>query len=349
MFLAAERFSSFMRWYYLRSFLVYCIGGSLLLLFTGCGPRVGAGEMAAQLRDSPLVVDLPALYVDYDRVGRAFIGTVPVTALGDAFGADLALLNLDAAQMQMISAASIHHLQMTNTPTHLRLLVNGRTLPALRWTPESLANVGTTLQQLAPGLEAVAALLPVVVEIGGGVVLRFPVADGVAPVPVALLETDGAAINAAQAAYLRVIGAPPQIVIDVFYRDDGTWTVDDLDGATWRAALPLPWERLTLQPAQIQSLRAGGVNTIVLRTNREGIFVQINEQQLPHLSWGDGELNNVVVLASEGGLFRQLLGDTPTAASLATTLEQLLPMLQVTELELRVHFAADHTVTSTPD
>jgi hypothetical protein len=338
-----------MRWYYLHSFLVRGICGTLLLLFTGCGPRVGAGEMAAQLRGSPLVVDLPALYIDYDRAGQAFIGTVPVTALGDAFGVNLALLNLDAAQMQMISAANIHHLQVTNTPTHLRLLVNGRTLPALRWTPESLANAGTTLQQLLPGLEAVAALLPVVVEMGGGVVLRFPVADGVAPLPEALIESDGAAITAAQAAYLRVIGAPPQIVIDVFYRDDGTWMVDDLDEAAWRAALPLPWERLTLRPAQIQNLRAGGINTLVLKTNREGIFVQINDQPLPHLSWVDGELNNVVGLAAEAGLFRQLLGDTPTAASLATTLEQLLPMLQVTELELRVHFAADNTATSAPD
>jgi hypothetical protein len=75
-----------------------------------------------------------------------------------------------------------------------------------------------------------------------------------------------------------------------------------------------------------------------LISNQQGVFIEVNQHALPHLAWTEGELGNVLALADEGGFFPQWLGDTPTAYSLMATLERLLPMVQVTELRLQVHF-----------
>lgn len=316
----------------------------VIILFTGCGPRIGGGETARQLSNSPVVIDLPALYLDYDRSGNASIGGVPVTALRELFPVDLARLNLSAAQIDLIMNANIQHLQVTNTPEQLLLLVNGQALPALAWATESPATAVET-QALAAGMEQITIMLSTVVAMGGGVVVRFPISAGAPSIPLTRVETDSVVIEAAQDEYLAIIGAPPHLVVDVFYQSDGSWKVSDLDATAWRAVLPLPWDRLNLGAEQLQRLRAGGIDTLILKSNRAGLFVQVNQQSLPHLTWANGELNTMMVLAAEGGLFRQLFGDTPTADSLAVTLEHLLPMLQVTEMELRVHFAAENTTT----
>lgn len=320
----------------------YAISGFTIVLafglLSGCGARLGGGAMAAHSSAAPLIVDLPALTLDYHTDGIAYLGSVPAGAVGDAFGVDLTGLNLAPAQVTTIVAANITALQITNTPNALLILVNGRPLPALQWRDATLANAGALLANVAPALEPLSALLPTLATIGGGVVVRFPT-TGQSPVdPLAVTTVSTATLRAAQASYLATVGVPPAIAIDVFYADDGQWTVDGHDAAAWSALLPLPWRQLDLDPATIQTLRTAGIATLTLSSDRQGLYVTINEQPLPHFAWANGELNNVISLVEEGGLFRRLFGDTPTAYSLAITLERLMPMMQATEVTLRVHF-----------
>lgn len=306
---------------------------------TGCGRREGSGAVAAHKDDAALVVDLPALYIDYDNTGTPYVGTVPLAAVGESFGLDLAFLQLDPTQLQRITEANIQHIQISMLPNQLLILVNGRVVPSLIWSVDALENARITLAKLLPPIAPVTPLLPVASEMGGGVTLRFPVAPGTAPIALTP-ATSEPGWQDDQAAYLAAVGAPPQLTIDVFYQDDGTWRVNGLDAAAWGESVPLPWARLNLDVADIQTLRAADIDQIVIASNREGIFLQINEQPLPHLSWPADELQNVLLLADEGGLFRQLFGDTPTAYSLAATLKRLLPVAQLTEVTLRVHFTA---------
>jgi hypothetical protein len=313
----------------------------LALLLSGCGARLGGGALAARAPDAPLVIDLPALTVDYHTDGTAYLGSVPAIAVGTALGVDLAPLNLTPAQVALLIDADIAAVQITNTPDALLILVNGRPLPPLRWTAESLTTTAETLQALAPPLQPLTALLPTLATLGGGVILRFPT-PGAAPVdPLAMTTVPTSTLAADQAAYLAAIGAPPALAIEVFYAPDGRWTVDGLDATAWSALLPLPWARLNLDANTIQTLRSAGITTLTLRSDRNGLFVTVNERPLPYLSWANGELNNVIILAEEGGIFRQLLDDTPTAYSLAVTLERLLPLVQMTAVTLQVHFVPD--------
>lgn len=320
--------------------LLAAIGMTLLLL--GCGERIGGGVMAAQQPTSPLVIDLPALYVDYNADGTAYIGSVPAATLGDSLGVDLSPLDREPVQIQRIVEANIQHIQITTVPNQLRILINGRVAPSLTWAPDELAQAGAKMARFKPSLAPLEPLLPIASTWGGGLVLRFPLAAGAIPLPLEAQANDERAAQADVMAYLAAIGGtPPQLTIDVTYAPDGTWRVDGLDAAAWGESVPLPWERLNLDGAQIDTLRAGGVSELVVASNQDGIFLQVNGKALPHLSWADGALQNIVILAADGGLFRELLGDTPTAYSLAATIERLLPMLQLTEVTLRVHFPTD--------
>ena len=75
---------------------------ALPALLIGCGPRLGAGEVAATAGNKALVVDLPAFYIDYDVNGIPHVGATPLADLGAAFGQDLALLTLDPARIERI-------------------------------------------------------------------------------------------------------------------------------------------------------------------------------------------------------------------------------------------------------
>ena len=64
-----------------------------LLIFTlvlsACGPRPQQGELAQSATDDTLVVDLPAVYIDYDEQGQASISGAAIAQLGALLGQDL--------------------------------------------------------------------------------------------------------------------------------------------------------------------------------------------------------------------------------------------------------------------
>ena len=117
-------------------------GLSLLLAatlgVTACAPRTGGGATATAGADQPLLVDLPALVVDFDAEGKASLAGVPVAdlnpslaALDDAIGPET---------VAMFTEDNIQHIQVSTTPTGVDILVNGQAIPSLAWDGESLAN-----------------------------------------------------------------------------------------------------------------------------------------------------------------------------------------------------------------
>lgn len=332
-------------------FLLLWISVCSTVLLTGCAPRVGGGDAAVSTPEAALVVDLPALIIDYDREGGAYLGSVPMGALEPVLGVDLTPLNLTATQIDGLIDANIQHIQLTNQPQSLTLLINGRALPRLIWQREALATsidllfdqdvVATLVSERLDGDDTftdMLTLLPLLTEMGGGLTLRFPPSSESARLSLAEISTDHTTSVAAQSAYLALINVPPAIHLDVFYQLDGTWRVDGLDATVWSQVFPVPWERLNLTPATIAAMQEAGIAEVVLASDQQGATLWIDNQLLTTLDWSHGELSNVVLLAEESELFTQLLGNTPTAYSLANALEGLLPLMQVTEVRLVVHF-----------
>lgn len=79
--------------------------------------RCGPDELRAAADVAPalnLVIDLPALYLDYDVAGVAYIGTVPAADLGPTLGIDLTHVNL-TTQIGRLQAANLRVRKLTNT------------------------------------------------------------------------------------------------------------------------------------------------------------------------------------------------------------------------------------------
>ena len=193
---------------------------------------------------------------------------------------------------------------------------------------------------LGPNAALLRPLLPLATTLGGGLVLRFPLAPDVTPVPF-VVTPDAALLTAArqtQAHYLAIIGTPPPLTITVDYGLDGSWTVDGLTGEQWADGMPLPWTRLNLSPELVQGASAAGIATLRLTANQQGLFIELNGRPLPHISWAEGELENLLALATDAELLNEALGANPHTNTLLTTIQGLLPIVTATPVTLQVNF-----------
>lgn len=315
--------------------------GLTTLLLIGCGPRVGSGSVAANASaDAELVVDLPALYIDVDAAGNLSVAGTPLAELGALAGQNLADLNVDPTWVSFLTASNIQHIQLNNTPEGIVILANGEPVPSLGWDGEALVAAVETLEMLGAQINPVMGkLLPLVSNLGVGVVIRLPVTEGAAPIPLEVQGGESAAAMAARArtAFLAAVGNAPQIRATLAYAPDGTFSIAGLTGAEL-AALGIPLQAFTLPGATVQQISSQGIQSIGLSTNPQGIFISINGRALPHITWDNGEVNHVIRLAGQMGLLTQLFGAGQSTETLVRTIESLLPIVQASDVNLTLTF-----------
>lgn len=314
----------------------------------GCGARAGAGETAViapltdQLGGAPLLADLPSLVVTYDAAGVPSIGETPLASLQVFSSATLLnQLTLDAATLDRLTAAGIQHFQVSNTPSGIRILVNGETLPTLVWDAESLDALLELLAPLEPAAVAsVGGLLDTVTNLGAGLIIRLPLPAGVAPLPLLAAGegSNAAAAETAQTAFLARTGAAPVVQIPVIYAADGTWTVQGLSDTQWQALTGLPFGYVRLNPELVDGAIAAGINRVVVWTDAEGIHITLGERELPYLRWADGGIRTLLELLLRLGIVENAALDEKTLDLLG---EQWLPALQSTALRIVVTFPTE--------
>lgn len=309
----------------------------LMLVATGCAPRPGAGVTAAESAPDAVVVDLPALALDVAQDGSLSLGGIPLADLVGSFGlpADmLASVALDPAQVEQITGAGIQHVQLENRPNGLGIFVNGQEIPALNWSGDQLNN----LAAFAGDQPALGALLPLVKQLGIGVTLRFPVAEGAeaAPLVVPSDQSAAASLVASEQKFVESVGNAGTVVVPVIYNADGSWSIngiagDDLINLTGQTAL----SALNQNETQMAGVKKYGIKTISLATGSDGLNIAVNGAALPSLDWSGGKLASVIALAQDAGLLN-LPGMDPQM--LQSLLDQYLPMLTTTDIELRAVF-----------
>jgi hypothetical protein len=221
----------------------------------------------------------------------------------------------------------------------LLILVNGQPIPSLAWDGEKLVATAEVLDQFGAGVALLDRVLPLITNLGLGVILRFPIAQGEAALPMVAPESEAAATaRAAQAEFLAAVGTPPVVHLTLAYAPDGTWSVADMDQETLGAMLPVSLDMLNLPAATIEQVSNAGINDITLSTNADGIFISINGKTLPYLTWADGRISHLLTLAEETGLLSSVLGDSPDMAGIIDTIESLLPAIQSTDASISVTF-----------
>ncbi|MEX1019454.1 MAG: hypothetical protein WDZ49_07330 [Litorilinea sp.] len=315
----------------------------VVLTLAGCAPRATGGQTAALPGADQLAVDLPAIVIDFDSAGQPSVGNVPLAQLGSmVMPGVLDAVVLPADTVAFMTESNIQHIQIDNSPSGLLILVNGQPIPSLRWDGEILSATAETLSQLGMGVPALEKLLPLVNHLGLGVIARFPAAEGVAAIPTFIESPPSAAASkAAQEEFLASVGEAPRIILPVIYDTDGGWRVGDLTDAEWVSLTGMPWDALRLQSGVIQGLMAANISEIAINTDASGIHIGINGRQLPYIGWADGEINHVLDLAGQMGLWNTLADSGMNMGEIVTMVERLLPVVQTAETSINVYFPTE--------
>lgn len=313
-----------------------------LLVLSGCAPRVGGGEVAAaSADDAKLVVDLPTLVLDVDDQGQISMGGFALADIDDAFSPGLAeSLPIDAEMVKKMTDANIQHVQISPDGSSMQLLVNGMEMPTLAYDADSLAAAGVLLGVLGDK-ENLDAVLPLLAQLGAGVTLNFPVADGAEAIPSVVESENATEFMAAQDEFLSKVKKPPHITLPITYAEDGTWALSGLKGKmlsklTGDALAP---ETLVLEQDMIDDIMEAGITSMTVSTSQDGVGITVNEQALPSLDWSDGKLTNALDVAGEFGLWDKVgKEDGLKVKAVQGLVDKLLPVIQTSEFNLDVTF-----------
>ncbi len=326
-----------------------------LLIFTlvlsACGPRPQQGELAQSATDDTLVVDLPAVYIDYDEQGQASISGAAIAQLGALLGQDLSSLDRTPEAIKALTDAGIQHMFINLTPSGVSMYANGNPMLSLAWTPETLANLGTILGALPdPTMKQVQGLLPVLANMSLGIVMRFPHEGDTLPL-VAEVQPDpkgilAEATKAAPAALQEVLpdnmkgmggllggllaGLPP---LTVAFDANGAGT---LTGLAPFILSQIPQGAIALPADQLKQLQDLGITKLQIKNSPQGLDIAINDKALPSLQWDRNEMKTMNEIGVDAGGLQVLANlDAGTLDTLKTVFK-LMPVLQAAKLDVTV-------------
>lgn len=327
---------------------------AVAFVFSGCTARGDDGSMVERGPDE-LYVDLPTIVIDYAPDGSASIGGMsrastnggqaiyaPPAEVNVGLGSILSSMALQPLWVQHFTASNLQHIRVTNGDEGIILLANGHRIPSLVWEEGSLIATADAVSALGLGVPALNRILPMVRNFGLGLVLRFPVAEGSEAIPLSgVEETEGVAMaRTIQQQVLETLGGSlPTVDIPILYHADGSWTLGELSDVDWTVLTSTPFYALRLPPELINGLTSSGVQTVGLSTDPDGIHISVNDIGLPYLSWGSGEIQNMLELTKQLGVFDSISALLPGAdiESVLALVENLLPIIQATSANVTIY------------
>jgi sulfur carrier protein ThiS len=305
-------------------FVLLTIAG---LILAGCGPAVMPQNTQTESGEQ-FVVALPQLVIDFDAAGNPSIMGMNLVDAGKMIGQDLSGLSLNnmyiAPGIKLVDslmAADVQTIELRQTGDGVAVLVNGKPLPHIAWTDESLKQMTDVAAMFnVQGLDLLKKVLPIVRRLGVNVVLRLPPAPGAEVIP---LTDPNIPLPTPQAD-----DGPDSVVahMEVKYDGQGVPSILGISARDLQAmGLNLP---LALAPSVIQALQANNIKTMELRSKPDGIFVYANDVALPNLSWDN------TMLLNAADLYGQMNPTSPYVAAV----KQFLPAINNVNIDLKLHF-----------
>ena len=305
-----------------------------LLALTACAPRAVGGETAARADTAAVVVDLPALVIDVQNDGSLSVGGMSLADLGSMAGTDLSTLSLPANTVQQMAAANIQHIQIDNTEEGLLILVNGKAIPTLAWDGNTLVTTSEVIGDIGGAPIAVLdKLLPLITNLGFGVILRMPVAEGAKFCLCRPRQVHRGASHGRAEGIPRRRAGSPHLPARHLLCSRRQLEVGGISQDVWAGLAPQLGSTLDQLGATMQQLSGMGIDEISLDSNADGFFLSINGKQLPYISWKEGRINNVLDLAMQSGM---LEGLAPGAGGLIQQVETLLPAITASNVGLKI-------------
>ena len=286
----------------------------LMLMLSGCAPRIFGGDTAAAAEAGGMVLDLPAIVLDVDGTGAVSSEHIPVDLIPGLGGFSLP---------EDIVAAFVNngnqYLQIETHPNGLVLFLDGKPFfGSVFYDDDVLAGLAPALEALTgpPDAEDEAAadaeeadepdlvesMLPVLRNVGMGVTLRFPLGEGAARRDVPNIRgykrktaADMARIKREEQS-LRVNQVPIQVA------PDGSLSTSNFLVSIMLSQLP---PGVGLPESALEGLSERGITSLTLATRPVGLTVGINGNPLPTMLWDSGELDNVLAWGSDSGFLAE--------------------------------------------
>ncbi len=316
----------------------------ITLLVGACSPAMMPSGSEATAGGEIFTLALPRIIVDFDAQGTPSIQGIDLAAILSLAGSNISNFRLNPYYVNWMIAANVQHLELAQTGQGLLLLVDGKLLPYVSWSDDSLvqaANLVSALGEIMapppPGTTSVvsntslvANLLPIVRRLGLDVVLRFPRRPGVAEIPLA---------DPAQFTNLKpVASTPPASVVlhfEVKYDQSGTPGILGIT-ATQLRSNGVNLGATNLSPEAISVLQRHNIQNLELRSRADGLFVFVNGQPLPNIAWDDNSLANAAAV------YQQM--NSQNFSGIA----QMLPFVDKGDVAILIHFPVPQGVAVMP-
>ena len=265
----------------------------LALLLSAC---VSSGEVAPE---AEFGVSLPRIVVEIDDNGVPTVAGLSAETLKNLTlgNVDLTWLRMEPLLIQRFMDMGLQHIEALYKDDGLYLFVNGEQLPSFVWDAESLANT-TDLATEIGGLDptfaaALKTILPFVQAVGANVAIQFPTAAGAEVVAM----RDMSELPEPETSAAEDEGGF-QLSVEVNYDENGMPSVPGA-GFIVQNLLGVDISQLALPQETIAQLCGSGISSISISTKGDGLYIFVNDQSLPRISWSPEQLQTGAAVVSE--------------------------------------------------
>lgn len=305
-------------WVFLVVFAVILAGCGGQGVQPSTGPTTSSGEL--------FQIALPRLVIDVDAEGNpSILGISP--ALLSAVGVDVAGFKLPTDLVDSMTKAGVQHLEIASVGDRLMFFANGKPLPHLGWTQDSMNRMLSVMNTLkVENAQTISRILPLITRLGLDVVLRFPRDPATAEIPF----VDTATVRNFQPTP-TTDPASAVVKFEMKFNENGeagmmTLSPEDLKSLGMGSLAQL-------SPEALANLQGGDIQNAEVRTKPDGAYIYVNNQPLPRLIWDTQLLANTVDFYSKVSPDAQML----------PLIKQIAPYLDRMDLDVLLRFpkAAD--------
>ena len=133
-----------------------------------------------------------------------------------------------------------------------------------------------------------------------------------------------------------MLGALPPLTLQ--YAADGTFQLQGLAPFIAAQIPPGALDGLKLKPDQLAGFKENGIQSLNIKTTPDGLNLAVNGKALPTLTWGNGEMVNLVELGVESGVLENLAGLDESTLGTLQQLGKFAPILQSAKLDVTLNF-----------
>ena len=295
------------------------------LVLVGCGtvPTRVAEEQGG------FVLALPRITIDVDSEGMPTIAGLTMQQIKTlTFNqVDLTGLRFPKEWVNGFTANNLQHIELVHEADGIHIFANGKPMPHIGWTAQSLARVSevaTGLGFLDPRTANVLRILvPFAQRTGLDIAIRFPLREGAESIP----------LHDPKAAAGTMVAEEPmaQIRAHITYDENGIPSILSVSTRDLESSLGLNLRALEMNPALLETMKSAGIQHITVRSTSNGLFLWVNQDPLPGLIWNDDYLKNVSELYSQ-------LYPTEAFAATRQAVTMVLPIINNIDAEIVLKF-----------